>query len=339
MWIALRTLAVGAVGAALALWLGVPAPFLTGPAAFVTLSALMGLDAAFHPRLRDAIFVLVGVNMGTAVTPEAVATAATWPGSLVALAIAVMVIFLGGAKLMRSVAGMDRMSSLLAATPGHLSFVLSLSTDLKADIGRVTMIQTMRVLALTLIVPFLAPMLSDVPLVPFRPVTQLMPLPVLALTLALSAALGLVFQRFRVPAALLLGGMAVSSVSHAAALTEGSLPQWLSIPAFVSMGTLIGTRFTGLTFGAVIRALGATSLLTGFAAGVALVAALIVARLLDLPVLTVLIAYAPGGLETMMAMSLLLHANPAFVAAHHVFRLVFLTFVLPIVVARARGHS
>ncbi len=339
MWIALRTLAIGAMGALLAFGAGIPAPFLTGPAFFVTAAALTGLKAVVHPRYRDAIFVVIGVNMGTSVTPEAVATVARWPGSLAILTLSVLVIFLGGARLLRSVSGMDRMSALLTATPGHLSFVLSLSTDVKADIGRVTMIQTMRVLSLTLIVPFLAPLLSETPLTAFRLPGQMMSMIPLAGLLLMAVAVGLVFQKMRLPAALLLGGMAVSAIAHAFALTEGMVPQWLSIPAFVSMGTLIGTRFTGVTPRMVLSSLGASAMLTGFAAAISLLGALVVSRLLGLPILNVLIAFAPGGLETMMAMSILLDANPAYVAAHHVFRLVFLSVLLPFLVARIRPRA
>jgi len=50
-----------------------------------------------------------------------------------------------------------------------------------------------------------------------------------------------------------------------------------------------------------------------------------------LPLMQLLIAFAPGGVETMAAMSVLLDADPAFVAAHHVLRLFVLTALVPIV--------
>ncbi|MEX5727703.1 membrane AbrB-like protein [Rhodovulum iodosum] len=339
MWAAIRTLIVGALGAGLAALLGAPAPFLTGPSLAVTLAALAGLHVTVPARLRDACFVLIGVNMGASVTPEAVATAVKWPISLVALALAVLAIFAGGTRLLQGVFGFDRMSALLAATPGHLSFVLSLSSDVRADLPRVTMIQSLRVLALTLIVPVLAPLLGtgDLPALP--PAAPPMAPVALAGLVALSLAAGMGLKRIRVPAALLLGAMGLSAVGHGAALIEGGVPQWLSLPAFVTMGTLIGTRFAGVTPRMMLQSLGAASLLTGFAALVALGFAALVARLLGLPILNALIAFAPGGLETMMAMSLLLDADPAYVAAHHVFRLLFLTVVIPVAVAQVRSAT
>ncbi|MGC9417747.1 MAG: AbrB family transcriptional regulator [Rhodovulum sp.] len=334
---ALLTLAAGAAGAALATLIGVPAPFLTGPALTVTLLALAGVPVTMPAQLRDACFLLIGVNMGAGVTPEAVATAARWPLSLALLAVAVLAILWFGARLLERMFGFDRMSALLTATPGHLSYVLSLSTDVRADLPRVTMIQTLRVLSLTLIVPFVAPLLGhgDLPTLPDLP--PAMPLTVLVPLIGLSVLCGLAFQRLRVPAALLLGGMALSGLGHATGAISGSVPTWLSIPAFTVMGTLIGARFSGITPRMVWQSLGASSLLTLFAAAVSLAAAALVSVTLGLPMLTALIAFAPGGLETMMAMSLLLDADPAYVAAHHVFRLLVLTVALPVIVARTRA--
>ncbi|WP_165899314.1 AbrB family transcriptional regulator [Rhodovulum steppense] len=331
---AFLTLATGAAGAALAALLGVPAPFLTGPALCVTLLALAGAPVALPVWLRDGCFLLIGLNIGAGVTPEAVATAARWPLSLALLALTVLAIMALGARLLVWRFGFDRMSALLAATPGHLSFVLSLSSDVRADLPRVTLIQTIRVLALTLIVPFAAPLIGGGALPVLPPGPEAMPLPVLGLVVGLAVLAGLLFRRLRVPAALLFGGMAVSALGHASGVVSGAVPAWLAIPAFTVMGTLIGTRFAGVTPRMVWQALGASGLLTLFAALLSLAAAALVAVLLDLPMLTALIAFAPGGLETMMAMSLLLGADPAFVAAHHVFRLLVLTVALPLAVAR-----
>ena len=48
---------------------------------------------------------------------------------------------------------MDEKSSLLASTPGHLSFVLMLGTETKADTTKIAVIQSIRVLVLTIITP------------------------------------------------------------------------------------------------------------------------------------------------------------------------------------------
>ena len=52
--------------------------------------------------------------------------------------------------------------------------------------------------------------------------------------------------------------------------------------------------------------------------------------------IAILIAFAPGGLETMAAMSVILGIDPTFVASHHVARLLMLTAIVPIFLMRGR---
>ncbi|QBX99875.1 AbrB family transcriptional regulator [Rhodophyticola sp. CCM32] len=324
------TLGIGAIGAAIAWALGIPAPFLTGPAALVSLAALMGVTTDVPVQLRDVCFVLIGVGMGAGVTPEVLVAARQWPIPLVALSLLLLVIFFGGSWALGRVFGYDRNTARLAATPGHLSFVLSLSTEVKADIPIVAVVQSLRVLILTLLVPAVVALITDADLSMSTAPATPMALPALALIVVLAIGLGLLLKRWNIPAALLLAGMAVSTAAHGAGLVPGGMPLWIAIPTFVIMGTLIGTRFSGVTLALVIRAAAASVFLTVLALIATLVAALIVHHLSDLPLTDLMIAFAPGGLETMAALSIMLGADPAFTALHHIYRLVFLTVLVPV---------
>ena len=328
------TLMTAAAGAGIAWALGVPAPFLTGPALFVSVASVLGLRAALPDRLRDACFVVIGIGMGTGVTPEAVAAAARWPLSLVALSLALIVILLVGTRLLMAGFGFDRLTAFLATSPGHLSFVLGLSADLPVNLRQIAIVQSLRVLALTLIVPMLVAWLTDAEMILLQPGTRVMGLAVLAALLVLSAVVGLGMKRLRVPAAYLLAGMAVSATGHLTQMAPGAVPPWLSVPAFIVMGALIGSRFAGTSAAELRHAAGAALALTTFAALVSLAAAAAVSHFLGIPLVTVLIAFAPGGVETMAAMSIMLDADPAFVATHHVFRIVMLSFLVPLFLPR-----
>ena len=67
--------------------------------------------------------------------------------------------------------------------------------------------------------------------------------------------------------------------------------------------------------------------------GLALIASIPVAAYLDMPLPHVLVAFAPGGLETMVAMAGVVGADPAFVMFHHVARLFFLSAFVPLVLS------
>lgn len=331
----LQTLAIGALGAGLAAFLNFPAPYLLGPAALVTIAALAGLRMQMPPALRNLGFVLVGMGMGAGVTPDVVQAALRWPLSLVFLLAAVAATLWGGAWMMRKVMGLDRPTSILAAAPGHLSFVLSLGLDTKADLPQLTLIQSLRVLALTILTPPLVLMFEGEALVPAAGLAPMTPWMLLPIGLA-ALAVGYGLQKMRVPAAMLLGAMLVSSVGHGAGWVEGSVPNYLSVPGFVLMGSLIGTRFSGVDLRMIGRALGGATLLTGLAVLISSLAAFAAALTFGFPLSAALIAFAPGGVETMAAMALLLHVDPAYVALHHVVRIFSLSFLIPLALGRRR---
>ncbi|MDA4848034.1 AbrB family transcriptional regulator [Hoeflea poritis] len=332
---ALLTLTTGAAGAVLAFLLGFPAPALTGPALACTILCVAGVPLHVPHILRNVCFVVIGMSMGTGVTPEVYETARQWPLSFLFLALSVCVIFAAGTVTLRRLWRQDRQTALLSSVPGHLSYILGLSTDTRGDIASISVIQSTRVLALTLIVPFAVSMMGYDTTQMGLPGAKMALIP-LAVSLLLAMCIGLILHRLRIPAALLLGGMIFSTVTHLSGLVVGHVPLWAAIPAFAIMGTMIGSRFSGVAFKTLVRAFGAGFAITLIAFLVTIIFAVLLIQVVDLPLPQVLIAFAPGGVESMAAMAVILGADPSFVAAHHVWRLVILTFLAPLVLGRTK---
>ena len=58
----------------------------------------------------------------------------------------------------------------------------------------------------------------------------------------------------------------------------------------------------------------------------------IVSLLLSLPFGQVWVSFAPGGVEGMSSMALALGYDPLYVAVHHVFRILLLILILPVLI-------
>ncbi|MDD9909537.1 MAG: AbrB family transcriptional regulator [Ahrensia sp.] len=330
----LLALALGGAGAFVAALIGLPAPALTGSAIAITLAGLAGLHLDVLQPMRNLAFLIIGMTMGTGVTPDVIESARQWPITFIALAVSTVATFALGALILRHYWRFDRATAILSSTPGHLSYILGLSTEGRGDIAIVSVVQSIRVLALTLLVPFAIAGFGLVgePGVP----RASMALAGLIVTTLGAAGLGFLLQRLRVPAALLLGGMFVSTALHLFGWVAGDVPQWLSWPAFAVMGTVIGTRFSGVRLETLKSSLAAGGAVTFIAFAACLAAALVVGQFVDVPLSHLLVAFAPGGVEAMAATAILMNADPAFVAAHHVWRLTILTFLTPLVLSRDR---
>ncbi|MCB1313334.1 MAG: AbrB family transcriptional regulator [Sedimentitalea sp.] len=335
----LLSLAIGALGAAAAWRLGAPAWVLTGPALAVTLAALAGLRLGVVPLMRDACLLVLGLGIGAGVDAEAGAAVLRWPLAFAVLSLTVFATLHACRLALERGFRFDRRSAVLAAAPGHLSFVLSMAADMDCDVARVAVVQSIRLLALTLAVPFVALAMGyDMAGVAMGGGAPMAAGPLALLTLAALAA-GAVFRRLGLPAPLLLGAMAVSAGGHVSGLSPGAVPQAIMIPAFLVLGTLIGTRFAGMPQAQFFGSLAAGLAVTVIAVAMAGAAAVPVARALGMPAPHVLTAFAPGGLETMVALGATMGASPGFVAACHVARLLVLSLLIPLSLGRSGARS
>lgn len=339
-WAPLRSFVIGVLGAALFVLLGVPAPFLTGPASAVTLAALAGVKTESFPQhIRNVVFVVLGLTIGQSVTPEVLDAMRNWPMTLVLLCGSLFAIVLLTPALLMRCWSMDRATAFLASSPGHLSYVLGLTEGVKADLAMVSIVQSIRLLTLTLLVPAAIALTGRAPEHP--PVAPMeMAFLSLALMIAIAAVAGFVLQRLRLPAAYLIGGMLVSVALHVSGLVEGVTPFWLAAVAFVCLGVLIGSRFSGVTLAQLGRTLGAGFVVTVLGVVLASLFAVFAHWITGMDLTAILIAFAPGGLETMAAMSVILGIDPTFVATHHVARLLMLTVIMPFILidTRSRGR-
>ena len=141
--------------------------------------------------------------------------------------------------------------------------------------------------------------------------------------------LGTQLARLGLPAACLVGGMVLSGLAHALGLASGRLPPPAIFLCFVITGSMIGTRFSGISGRQIVGLLGAAVASTGTAALVSAGFAYAAAQFVDLPIGQVWVAFAPGGVEAMAAIGLALGYDPAYVAVHHLVRIVFLIIMLP----------
>ena len=315
--------------------IGMPAPWLSGPAVAVAAASIGGLKLGVPHLVRAAALVFLGATMGTAVTPDTLAQMARWPLSLAGLAVVVVAIMASIAFYLERVHGYDRATARLAGVPGALPFVLALAAESTGDARRIAIIQMMRLLILLVCLPLVLTLAgaggAAVVGTKAAPATVAIAtlLAQIAVLLAAGTAGGLIFEKLGAPAGMLFGAMIASGLLYGSGLLSVAMPDWLMLPGFVVIGAMVGSNFAGTDLALLKSTVlaGVGSVLVG--AGVALVCAWAVASILHLPVAQVWLAYAPGGVETMTIMALALGLDPAYVGAHHVARFLGLGLVVP----------
>lgn len=337
--ISLYTIAMGALGAFLGELINLPVAILLGPALFLSVLGVAGMRFEITPLIRNAAFVIIGIAIGSGVNEEARHAFMTWPAAFMILAASLAVTLYACRFLLERYFGFDSRSAVLAASPGHLSFVVSLGADIKADLTRVGVVQSVRLLSLTLLVPFLALFFGFETAGAVLPVNETMTLAHGVGLLAASVIGGFVLRLLRAPAPFLLSGMILSTLGHFTDVTPGGFPSDITMICFMIAGCLIGARFSGISVQALRSSLGAGLASTAIAGLATLIAAIPAAMLVDMPLTHVLTAFSPGGLETMTAIGVVLGANGGFVAACHVGRLLILSLLVPVVLQQVTPQA
>jgi hypothetical protein len=324
-----RTLAVGVVGGGAFALAGLPAPWLSGPATAVALAGLAGRDLAIPVPVRWVTLAVLGATMGSAVTPETFATLARWPASILGLAVAVFAVMMSVSLYLERIHGYDRITARLCAIPGAFPFVLALAAESDADQRRVAIVQMVRLVALVALIPGLLALSGAEPRAPSTTRGSGVHLGEIAILIAGGFVGAFLAERLRAPAAALFGGLIGGALLYGSGAISSALPAWLLIPAFVIIGSLVGTNFSGLDrllFVATLRAsLGGVAVAALASFAIAAPAAM----LLGLPTVQVWIAYAPGGVDVMAVMAMALGLDPAYVGGHHVIRFLGLGVFVP----------
>ncbi len=299
--------------------------------AVVALAALRRPPDLSAPT-AGAGMLLSGVVIGAAATPEALAAAARYPGSIALLLVSMAATILGTGWVLVRFGRWNPLDALLGAAPGALSAVMAIAQEKSARIGDVAVVQLFRLFLLVAAAPGALALTGAA--MPRGGVVPPAPAWIDAfIMIAAGFATGLVFRRIGIMSPMVLGGAASSTILHAADLVHGALPWPLAAFAFIAIGTIIGTRIASVSL-ARLRALMPLAFYAFLASmAAALLFAWPAAQAAQVGYAAAFMAFAPGGLEAMALLAVAMGFDPLYVGAHHLVRFMTVGFLLPLVAA------
>lgn len=327
--ITLETLGIGAAGGLLFLWANLPGGLISGAMIAVGIAALAGRPLAVPPLLTQTVLVLLGISLGSLVSRQLIQHMGSYPLTIGLLALATFCSTFGSSLYLQRFHGWDQTSAFLAGSPGALSQIVILAAEKGADVAAIAVVQTMRVIILTAALPLLLALTGMAAAsAPLALTSNASPLGLAAL-IAASVAVALLLRLSKFPASWMFGAMIASSVLHGTGLIEGGLPPWVRNVALVGIGALIGSRFARMKISTLLSHVNAG--LGSFAVAIAISAIFVAAVALTTHVRfsDIIVAFAPGAMDAMLALALTLHIDPIFVGAHHLSRFVFVSITTP----------
>lgn len=330
----IRTVIAALLGGLLFSYIRAPLPWTLGP---IVVVAVVGLVQK-HPmtwslKIRNVALILLGYAMGRSFTVETLqAIFSQLPLMLLVTLITVSAGVLTGWLMYRRTK-LNFTTCLLGCVPGGLSQMVVLAAEMKdVDLTAVTIMQTLRMLSVVFVIPFLTihvlsggAVADDVGTVGAAP--DMLTLLIFAVAVVAGAVVGRIVH---LPTATMLGPILVTAgMVIATGMTAPAVPQPLLYAAQLCVGAYIGAS---IELQRIVNYHGMGKVLFG---GVLMVLAvsmgmgMIISAMTGETLATSFLSTAPGGLTEMGITALTVGANISTMTAYQLTRLLFIMLVFP----------
>jgi membrane AbrB-like protein len=342
------TLLIAWAAAALCVMLRTPLPWMIGPLLATAMCSMLGGATASWTPLRNAGQWIIGCALGLYFTPQVVAlVAGLWWAIALNVAWALLMGLVFGEWLYRvhrgpeptvmagqpqpaprpswgarfHVAGLSRITTYFAAPIGAASEMTLMGERHGAQTDLVASAHSLRVLLVTLIIPFGFQWAGLHGLDTTLPGARDIHLPGLALLAGLTGLGCWAMLKLERANPWFIGALVVSLLLTACDVTLSAIPQPLTNAAQLVIGISLGVRFTRSFVHLAPRWLGSVALATVGMMVLCAGFAWVLARFSSLHWATLLLGTSPGGIAEMAITAKVLQLGVPVVTAFHVTRL------------------
>ena len=327
-------LAIGAAGGWLFKTVTMPLPWMLGSMAFCTAAAVAGAPIRAPVRIRPYMIVVVGIMLGSGYNPAMLDRAGEWLGSLSMLLAYVVVVGGAGLVYFRLFSRYDPVTSYFCAMPGGFNEMVMMGAEMGGDERKIALTHASRVLLVVFTVPLWLRLTGQLDIASRTTLSTGLADVALADYLLLAAcSIGWpIAERLRIPAGLLVGPMLLSAVLHLGGITESQPPTLIVNLAQLFIGTTVGCRFTGASKREVGQALVIGAGLAALMLVLTTLFAYAISSFAGVGFAVGMLAFSPGGLAEMALVGLALGVDVAFIATHHVARILLVVMLAPAVI-------
>lgn len=340
----LATCCVAFLGGVIAKFLGIPLPWMLGPLLITAAVSFFGIQIFGNnlslPPISRTIFVpMIGLMIGSRVSPDILSEMAGWWPSLMLIPPFAIIVQLINYQVFHRLAGYDKTTAFFSASPGGLIEAVLLGEKNGGDTALMAIQHFARVALSVSIIPLILnftlgnPVGSAAGVIADSHEYALELKDIILLFFA--AIIGVAGAKFlRLPAAIMFGPFLVSTILHAGGVTAAEIPSELVNIAQLVIGTTLGTRFAGQNKRAIIYGFGISLVALFTSLAMAFGVAYLIYSIGIAAIEVGLVSFAPGGLVEMSLIAISLGADPVFVATHHIVRITCAVILAPMIFNR-----
>tara|TARA_B100001250_G_scaffold413507_1_gene447881 strand:- start:1473 stop:2549 length:1077 start_codon:yes stop_codon:yes gene_type:complete len=323
---------VSVPGAIVADYFAVPLAWFLGPMLVTSIVSLLGIKLKMPKLILSTVLILLGLYIGNYVDKNLFSQMHQWAWtSLIMLAYIVVSVLLVS-KYLQKFSGYGKKTSIFSAAPGALGPLLILAEDEKSDLSQVATSHLIRLIIIITVFPFIVNSFHNTENINLvGSVVENQNFYHLLILIILSIILIIIFDKFRIPAALLSGTLVASGFLQISEIASYKLPPNIIDYCLLILGSSVGCRFADKTFNEIAKNSLHSFVATFFLVILGLIAALVASLIIDKNFFTLLLSYCPGGIYEVAVIAIFFDLDPEFVSFHHIIRLLMILFIVPII--------
>ena len=312
-------------------YFNIPLAWFLGPMLITSLAALMGLKVKMPRLVLSSVLIVLGLYIGNYVDKSLFAQMHQWIWTSLIMLVYIIVSVLIVSKYLQIFSKYERKTSIFSAAPGALGPLMILAEDEKSDLSQVATSHLIRLIIIITIFPFIVDSFYEVE--NLKVVDEVLSnqnlIHLLVLTIS-SIILIFLFDKFRIPAALLSGTLVASGFLQITDIASYQISPDIIDYCLLILGSSVGCRFAEKTFGEIGRNALHSFVATFLLVVLGLIAALAAGLIIDKNFFTLLLSYCPGGIYEVAVIAIFFDLDPEFVSFHHIIRLLMILFIVPI---------
>lgn len=327
----LETVLIGTIGGIVFAFLHFPLPFILGSLTFVTLWQGLTRRICYIPDpIVDTGFTILGINFGLAFTLDTFRIVSMYIVPFLCFTFfLIFVTILSGLFLAKKIA-IDPVTSVFACIPGGLTEMTLASKDLGGNEAYVAIFQTIRLVTVIFIIPFVLtrffPVVEQDPVVSGEDTGASFTL--FYFLYLIPACAGFLLKK-RLPAGMIIGALGLTALLNLTSLPLPAIPPYITAGAQILFGVSLGRS---ITFRELRKAgkygfyyFGASLMIIVFS----FICGGLLTRFTTLNWQTALLSTAPGGLFEMVVTSTAVNGDPAIVSSLQLIRIFIIVTAVP----------
>ena len=325
-------IAISIPSALIAEFFNLPLAWFLGPMLASSVGALMGLKITIPRIVLSSILILLGLYIGNYIDKDLFSQIHEWAfTSLIMFAYIVLSILVVSIYLQKF-SKYEKKTSIFSAAPGALGPLMILAEDQKTDLSHVATSHLIRLIIIVTVFPFFVNSYYDAHLGEFTQETlKDQNIYNLLILIIFSIILILIFDKFKVPAALLSGTLVASGFLQITEVASYQISPKIVDYCLLILGASVGCRFADKTFNEVAKNAFHSFIATFLLVLLGVIAAFAASLIIDKNFFTLLLSYCPGGIYEVAVIAIFFNLDPEFVSFHHIIRLLMILFIVPVI--------